>query len=1159
MLQSGAGEPPPPEGFVLEKNLGMLDNPNSVVNKTASAMMQPWVDEGTIKGAVSGGIKSVLRYSMLQGEPLRAVADGAGMAAENLVRPMLSGLGVVQSLALLHPAGRLAMGTQIGGQVPQTVYRAATAKTPEEAIAANLETVALVSGGTGLLRGGMAKPARPIGKLTPEPTADAGPLWTSPEVAAAAERPLPVRQSMPIIGTEIPEGMSGAGLKGTPLPEPRPPVPAKGAGRLQRPKNAGVLYAPGPADLADLAKRLNKSVEDLSASEIAKETMRLTAMGRGVKEQDEVSAATKPVETGRVETRKTVESLEASLWVPERFKQQVKEDASRYYNVVGNQRTAEVVKAMRDVDLALVPKDAPIYTAARLENAKRLFNKNQDDAAYRELIHLSERGTEMGQQINLLKQIGGLKPQKLPYIISRALKDAGFDEPTAAVKDAIKNASIAEFKTRQKFNAAHDQFAKTKSDADFQAAVAAEEAHTKAQIEYQQKINDLTPKQLPDILKVVLQGNLLVPASQIANISGNLAFGPWRAMERTATAAIDAALLPEHRTATVRPIMGTKVALEAIAKSGPQMLQIAKAGSESAIKGEMRSNLHPLKAWKRILGKELYTRTKNGDVSLGDKVNTWVEATVGAAAEPMLRGLAMMDLPFRNAARARAIASEAKLAKIPDAELTKVLQFPEAYLSDAAMARVLGQADRATFQQKSHLINTANAYLEKKNPWLNLLATTFVPYKLTPWNIASEILSYNPAVALAKATIKAGKAVADRKDPAKARAAISDMETAIAKAGIGMTLTGAAMWLYNKGLVAPAYDTEDESIKVAINAKKVLAPNHLNLSGLRRALTPGDGDATLRPNDQTVDLFRGGGLLGAFVYMISNVGRRMEKTAAYEGDLWKNIAKDSIFESMRFAVNQSFLKGATGLLEALKDGRGDQVLKNWIQAAMSIPLPNTLEAISRASRKYKVDTKPELWHDDFTNSLKTRLGFAGLDNQMPLKRDYFGRPMAETPEGRNPWVFHLIDIGRGQSATYDPIDLEMYRLARSTGNTKVIPSIPERQITVDGKTYPLLNKGPFSQYDKYSEAVGAWRKELANIYIATNEDYHKADDAYRVRLLEKMWDKGHAIATKKFFAHYGNQLEKKPGKRGYKPAQQMPSPFVIQSNPPPPPPRQPLP
>src|SRR5690606_11437624 len=177
---------------------------------------------------------------------------------------------------------------------------------------------------------------------------------------------------------------------------------------------------------------------------------------------------------------------------------------------------------------------------------------------------------------------------------------------------------------------------------------------------------------------------------------------------------------------------------------------------------------------------------------------------------------------------------------------------------------------------------------------IDFFVATVAPYKLTPWKITGEILSFNPIVALARTAWEAK------------RGNIRAAEINAGKFVMGSILTGAAMWLYDKGLLAPSLDSRNEAQKARILSGEVLPPNHINLSGLRRALSGGSPE--FQAGDKTVDVFRAGGLAGSMMYLVANIARELEKRPdTTQADLAGSIIRQSTLEQAQFAMNQSYL------------------------------------------------------------------------------------------------------------------------------------------------------------------------------------------------------------------------------------------------------------
>ena len=61
--------------------------------------------------------------------------------------------------------------------------------------------------------------------------------------------------------------------------------------------------------------------------------------------------------------------------------------------------------------------------------------------------------------------------------------------------------------------------------------------------------------------------------------------------------------------------------------------------------------------------------------------------------------------------------------------------------------------------------------------------------------------------------------------------------------------------------------------------------------------------------------------------------------------------------------------------------------------------------------------------------------------ELPLKRDMWGEPVKQTPEGANPFLYNFLDFTRTRSVPSDETNLALYKLWKETGSEKVLPSV----------------------------------------------------------------------------------------------------------------------
>lgn len=804
-----------------------------------------------------------------------------------------------------------------------------------------------------------------------------------------------------------------------------------------------------------------------------------------------------PTSGENVEMRKSAARAVDSPSIPEPVQETIAKAPESFYVQQSTKEVANTVGTMLDADLAGVPRDSNLYVAAKLEQAKRMFAAGKNDEGYEVFVELEKEGTRLGQLINQFKFLESVNPESVATIIDRRLAKTGHDPLTKPQRDVVVEATKESQAANRELDAAKDEWIRNPSD---ENAAKAEDALNKsndAEIELQQRVDRHEVRTIPGTLSTILKGNLLTPISQMANVIGNVSFIPFRSSARAVASGIDvidAFVRKRPREIAVSPIGGTKEAIKGIGRGLAQVPGIIKSGS-GTIKGEKSTGLHPLRAWVEQFSKNPDVPTVGGKVPYSERVRLALEGTLGIPAEAMLRGLAAGDRPFRESAQARIIANEAKLAKIPKERLEMAQKFPELFFDRPTMERIQEETLSAIFQRQSNSIRYIMKLFSSRGDWMELAASTVAPYKLTPWNIAAEILSYNPVVAAAQTTYFAKQG--------NSRAA----KMSAGKLVVGSMLTAAGFYLYKQGLLAPSMDSPDERTKARILAGEIMPPNHINVSGLER-LTTG-GDPAFRPGDKTMDVFRAGGLAGSMFYMTANIGRDMEKQPAADDDVLMSILRNSTIEQARFAMNQSFLQGVGGLFEAIKGGDTDGYVKKWANTTMSIALPNTLNTLSRATRPEKIQT------EGFEDLVRSRLGVFGADDMLPLKRGLWGEPIPETPKDRSAVIYHFFDITKQRQVTDDPVAIEIYKLWRKTGSLTTIPEPPvpkNNKVSFNKVTYILDG----AQQSNLEELVGKARRGYAEAII-NNPEWGGLPDELKVKVLGQVYERGHEVGKAQYF------------------------------------------
>lgn len=831
--------------------------------------------------------------------------------------------------------------------------------------------------------------------------------------------------------------------------------------------------------------------------------------------EDRIASLTEGEE---IRMRKSAARATESPAIPAPVQEKISTAPESFYKVQPNQLVEQAVKGMSDAELVSVPAGSNLFVAARLEAANRLFTSGNMEGGYQIFSELEKQGTSFGQNINQFKRLPGTLPEHTAFVINEKLKQSGKDPLTT--DQAAK--AIGLTKESKQADAALDAATETwRKNPTPENAKAAEGALLKANnsaIALQRFIGRFTPKSTTSVLKSILQGNLLTPISEVANIFGNLSFLPFRAMDRTIAAGLDVldnALLGRKREVSVSPVGGTVSALSGLGKGASQIPEILFRGTGDTIKGEARAGLHPVEAWINQFSKNPEMPTTGGRLTLQDRINLALEGTFGVPAEVMLRGLGAGDAAFKEAAKARVITEQLRLHKVPKNQWAFARQFPELFFDRTVMEQIKGDTLAAVFQRNSKTIGHITNWIRGGGDVFDLAVATVAPYKLTPWNLIGEILSYNPVVAFSKALIEAKRG--------NTRAAKLNAGKYI----VGGMLTAAGWWLYKNQLLAPSLDERSEAQKVRVLADQVLPPNHINISGLKRKLE--GGDPAFKPGDTTVDIFKGGGLAGSIFYMTANIGRSFERQPEAESvDHIGALIRQSTLEQARFGMSQSFLSGVEGILTAVKDGNTDNYVRKYMNTVLSIPMPNSMATLSRATRENQPDFRAEGFTKQVENTVRNKLGFAGLDDYLPLKRGLWGEPLPQTPKGANALFYHFFDISKNRQVTDDPVPIELYKLWRSTSDTRAIPSLPDKTVTFGGTTYALTPE----QRSAYSELVGKYRRRIVDSLVV-NPNFYKVNDEVKLKLLDRAYGTGMDIGRAAFWNGFKNQLEPKAERAGF--------------------------
>lgn len=726
---------------------------------------------------------------------------------------------------------------------------------------------------------------------------------------------------------------------------------------------------------------------------------------------------------------------------------------------------------------------------AGLELMRRMYEDGEDISD--DALSLAKLGTVFAQ---LLRQYGELKkanPAAMMAMVDSVLHDAGRklkDVDRKALVDAIADDLAA----RRALRTAEEELKADFHNEDLQKKVKKlTKAAEKASVRLMRRVAPVMPRSVSSMLIMALQGNLLVPMSQVANVVGNASFLPLLFSAQTIGASldwVDAAVTGRSRT-MLAPWRGFKNAMKGAGKGTASAAKQMMSGVEpgAGVQGErLITGFHPATAIAQAFtGRGLPVDPETGKPTLSDRGKKVIEFGLGVGAEPMLRALNFGDKPFLEGHRARLLTEQGLIRGLQGSALESFVRFP----SKEAMTLIEPEAREYVYQQQNKMANVVYFMFKqlenypRVGPYLNVAAHMVVPYVKTPINLAAEGLQFAvPEISLMRAY--------HYMSTGQRRKAY----TSIGKAATGYMMLQAAYWLASAGLLSG--DPDKERAKARGLQYATLSPNAVNMSGLRRKLA-GD-DPTWREGDDIRNYTK----LGFFGLILGVVANR----EATEAD---TVASDYLLpsitapmETLQAAMGMTMLKGSSTLLTALESGRTDYWLSQMFMATSSIALPNTLAALNRATQTYLPETRGDTWHESFANAVRGKLF---MTDDLPLKRDLFGRPIQRTPEGSNNWWYNLLDVTKGRSIPDDPPTREVARVYEATGDAACIPSVPAR-IRKD-----MLN----AEYEEYLATVGSIRLELAQ-RVTSLPGYSSATPANRLLILSRLWRDASAAGKQQY-------------------------------------------
>ena len=814
-----------------------------------------------------------------------------------------------------------------------------------------------------------------------------------------------------------------------------------------------------------------------------------------------------------------------------------KQSLSEIKNRLSNMSDQDLIDKMTDDALGrLQNRNDDLGVLAASELIRRAAARG-DNAAVAEFVEQAAKmGTTAGRILRHFRELKRSTPQGLFSIIQSEIEKRGntmTNDQAAKLKDITERLFLLQGEHQDLVNRA------IQGD-DVEADLEAKTKEVKAaEKELDIFSNSMIEKGWGELGRQLIQGNLLTTMSQITNVGANL-------VNAAAKVGVDTIALPVEQLINM---MGIESPYKRKYSVGAYMYGLRKFGSgfvealnevytgqsNDVTEWRMSRGFAPVQSWMALLGKgDLPVRQSDGVVPFSQRLKLFTQGTFGVPAETMFRLLAIGDTPFRRMVEGIELYQAGMAQGLEGESLRQFIKHPTKKEQEVAER----EGRKLTFQERTGTSELAEQgvrglqnLISKGLDWIpfvdgdsaaEFIVRSTVPYVRTPANILIDTMTFvSPYIAVPR--------MMNDLRQGDARSAAQNF----GKLAIGTMAAQTARVLIEEGLISGALEFNEEDEKKNLAYDK-FPPSSINVSALQRYL---DGeDTSLREDDRFIQ-YNKLGVVGAIIGAI-------EKSSDKEA--MKEVDKNSIlqttteavtnafgvgaFSSVAYMLDQSFLQGVNGLMSTLASSEADEFQRNFerwfgstFQAASAVALPNQLSAFYRADRQYLPDTR--ITRDmPMRERLVKKMEYTIKDrtfglSEVPVRINWKGEPIEQTPRGANPHAYQLFDITKSKQGSADPVSNEVYRLFEQTEDVARIVGTPNfagtRPVAVPDLSRKLKAAarkvdGGFSflrDEDFTKERVRLNTEQMNRLMAAAGKDrYRRAEELISSRRYQRMSD-----------------------------------------------------
>jgi len=706
---------------------------------------------------------------------------------------------------------------------------------------------------------------------------------------------------------------------------------------------------------------------------------------------------------------------------------------------LGNMSDQELIDIMTDDALGrLQSRNDDMGVLASAEMIKRAVARGDMDAIPGIVAEAAAMGTTAGRLLRHFRELKNSTPKGIIETLKKEIELRGRTLNEAQEKQLSGIASElfrlqAEVEELMKKGAQGEDV-----DAELKAKVAELKEAERTMDTF---ANKMIERNWNEIGSMLIQGNLLTPMSQITNVGANI-------INAIGQIGVDLVAYPVEKLIKIfdknsdpvrRPSFSAY--MYGIRKFGSGFIEslneVVTGQSQDVTEWRINRGFMPFRSLTAAVSNDGLPLMMDGEPTKIDsqRVKLFVQGTLGVPAEIMFRLLSVGDTPFRRMFEGIELYEQANELGLEGEARDNYIKYPGKRAQQIAESR----GRRITFQEETVASRAADEFvgiLERLFDGIpgmdgKFLVRTFIPYRRTPANILYETLTFAaPPVAIARAY------------NAMSNGDSKEASQNIGKALIGGMASTTAMMLIKEGLLSGPVDYGDDEEKNLMYDQ--FPPNSINVTGLQRLM---NGEDPAKQTDDYFISYNKLGIIGAIFGAVAKGTSKQELIERGDQPLVTHTIADAFglraFSTMSHMMDQSFLQGVqglTGILSAATESEWERAAENWFksvwQATTATALPNTMSALYRSHREYLPDTR--VTKDmDVMERLWTKAKYTVMDrtfglSDVPVRVDWKGNPIKQTPRGANGYMYQLFDITKARQGQADPVSNEMYRLFEQT-------------------------------------------------------------------------------------------------------------------------------